>query len=108
MNPSTKGEITEAMVLATLLKNGSKVLVPFGSSLRYDIVIENEGNFQRVQCKTGRLRRGVIFAKTVVSVLLISEENKKTMKEKQIYSEFTALILEMYTWFQLKDHQKGN
>lgn len=50
------------MVLAALLEDGAHVLVPFGASLRYDLVVERDGEFQRVQCKTGRLRKGVIVA----------------------------------------------
>jgi hypothetical protein len=36
------------------------VLLPFGVNQRYDLVLEHEGRFLKVQCKTGRLRRGVI------------------------------------------------
>jgi hypothetical protein len=35
-------------------------LVPFGFNQRYDLVIDIEGWFARVQCKTGRLRNGCV------------------------------------------------
>ena len=42
---------------------GRKVLLPFGDNTRYDLVVENYGRFTRIQCKTGRMRRGaVVFA----------------------------------------------
>ena len=54
MNLTTKavGERTEAIVLAELLKAGYVVLLPFGDNQRYDMVIEENGIFKRIQCKT--------------------------------------------------------
>ena len=34
--------------------------MPHGVNQRYDLVIENEGRFLTAQCKTGRLRNGVV------------------------------------------------
>lgn len=64
MNPSRKGERTEGVVLATLLRLGKNVLLPFGSHLRYDLVFEEDASFRRVQCKTGRIRNGGIVFNT--------------------------------------------
>jgi hypothetical protein len=37
--------------------------VPFGENTRCDLLIENGDDLSRVQCKTGRLRKGaVVFA----------------------------------------------
>jgi len=63
MNATEIGDITEAMVLAALLESGATILAPFGNSHRYDLVVEKDGNFLRVQCKTGRLKNGAIQAK---------------------------------------------
>ncbi len=49
------GDITEAVVLAEFLKAGFSVLVPFGDNRRYDLVVEADGRFLRVQCKTASL-----------------------------------------------------
>jgi PD-(D/E)XK endonuclease len=59
-NPKAVGERSEAMVLAGLLKNGEVVLQPFGDNQRYDLVVERDGKFLRVQCKTGRLKNGCV------------------------------------------------
>lgn len=61
MNTKAKGDQTEGMVLATFLQLGKGVLLPFGENQRYDLVVDdNDGRFIRVQCKTGRLRDGVV------------------------------------------------
>ena len=49
------------MVLGRLVQAGKNVLIPFGENVRYDYVIEeSDGTFTRVQCKTGRLKKGVV------------------------------------------------
>src|SRR5262245_58170338 len=43
------------------LKAAGYVLsMPFGENTRYDLVIDDGAHLARVQCKTGRLRRGAI------------------------------------------------
>lgn len=55
-----KGDITTAIVMVRLLSRGYVVLQPWGVSHRYDLVIDDNGKFSRVQCKTGRLKPGVV------------------------------------------------
>lgn len=64
MNTKTIGEIAEAQVLAALLKTGYTILLPFGENQRYDLVIESNGQFERVQCKNGRLKNGAVAFQT--------------------------------------------
>jgi hypothetical protein len=59
-DPKGRGEITEAVIIAELLKRDKFLLKPFGDNQRYDLVIEEEGKFLRVQCKTGRYRNGCV------------------------------------------------
>jgi hypothetical protein len=59
-HPVDVGERSEAIIFAELVKRGHQVLIPHGTNHRYDIVIDVGGRFLRAQCKTGRLRRGVI------------------------------------------------
>jgi hypothetical protein len=62
-HPVDIGQRTEAIVLAALVRRGYRVLTPFGTNQRYDLAIDVGDHFLRVQCKTGRLRRGtIIFA----------------------------------------------
>lgn len=58
---TSRGDLTEMEVAMGLLRAGRKVLKPFSTGLRYDLVIDNEdGSFTRVQCKTGILKGGCI------------------------------------------------
>jgi PD-(D/E)XK endonuclease len=62
-HPVDVGTRTEAVVLAELVSRGYRVLLPFGHNQRYDFVLEIDGSFLRVQCKTGRLRDGCVIFK---------------------------------------------
>jgi hypothetical protein len=55
LNPTQIGDISEAIVRARFIQKAYVVLVPQNNGLRYDIVVEKDGIFQRVQIKTGRL-----------------------------------------------------
>jgi hypothetical protein len=57
VNTKSIGERSEAIILAEFLKAGYVVLLPFGDNQRYDMVIDINGTFLRVQCKTARLVR---------------------------------------------------
>jgi hypothetical protein len=59
-SPKTVGERSEAVILARLLLAGRVVLQPFGDNQRYDLVMDEDGKFTRIQCKTGRVRNGVV------------------------------------------------
>lgn len=58
------GDVADAAVVLGLLKAGNVVLRPLGDNQRYDLVVHREGRFERVQCKMGRLRRGVVVFNT--------------------------------------------
>ena len=58
-SPNEIGARSESMVLATLLRAGYQVLLPYGVA-RYDLVIDDAGAFKRVQVKTGRIRNGTV------------------------------------------------
>lgn len=60
-HPVDVGLRTEAHILSELVRRGYSVLVPFGVNQRYDLVLDQEGRFMRAQCKTGRLKNGVIL-----------------------------------------------
>ncbi len=62
-HPKAKGDKTTLAVMLALQEIGLPFLVPLGENTRYDLVLELEARFARVQCKTGRLRNGaVLFA----------------------------------------------
>ena len=60
MNTKAVGDASVAQVMASLIKKGKKVLIPFGDNDRYDFVLDDDGKFLRVQGKTGKLKNGVV------------------------------------------------
>jgi hypothetical protein len=67
LDPKSKGERSEGMILAALLRAGKVVLQPFGDNQRYDLVIDEGTAFTRVQCKTARLKDGALLFDTCSS-----------------------------------------
>jgi len=59
-HPVDVGLRTEAAILGELVRRGYQVLIPFGTNQRNDLVFDLDGEFVRAQCKTGRLRNGVV------------------------------------------------
>lgn len=55
MNTTQIGNISEAKILARFVELGYQVLLPFNQGCRYDMVVEREGVFERIQVKTGLL-----------------------------------------------------
>ena len=60
-DPNLIGAISQAKVMAALVEAGKYLLIPYVNVGPYDLVIEEEGKFFRVQCKTGRISRGAIL-----------------------------------------------
>jgi hypothetical protein len=52
-NSKHTGDCSVLMIKARLALKKYVVLEPYGDNQRYDLVIENDGKFERVQCKTG-------------------------------------------------------
>lgn len=50
--------------MAALIRAGYVVALPFDGSLRYDMIIDDQGTLGRVQCKTATLKDGVVRFKT--------------------------------------------
>jgi hypothetical protein len=63
-HPVDVGDATEAIVIASLVRRGYRVLRPLSTNQRYDLVLDLGDRFLRVQCKTGRLRKGAIVFST--------------------------------------------
>jgi hypothetical protein len=93
VNPKDLGERTEAVVIAELVKLGFHVLLPFGDNRRYDVVLEHHGRFIRLQCKTGRLRRGRIEFRTASTVY---QPEGATKRFRPYHGEADAFVV--YCW----------
>ncbi|MFB6360148.1 MAG: group I intron-associated PD-(D/E)XK endonuclease [Halobacteriales archaeon] len=51
--PQKRGDAAEAIIKAAFLLRDVPVLVPENDNEPYDIVVDIDGSFYRVQCKTG-------------------------------------------------------
>ncbi len=63
-DPKGKGETTVAVIIAELMKAGKSVLEPVGDNKRYDLVVDEDGRFITIQCKTGRYLKGCVEFRT--------------------------------------------
>jgi hypothetical protein len=64
VHPKDVGDRATLAVMLALRNAGYVISVPFGENMRYDLVIDNGNRLSRVQCKSGRLRRGAVVFKT--------------------------------------------
>jgi prevent-host-death family protein len=63
-DPNLKGNVAELKIAAALASIGLPVLSPVTEHERYDLVIELEHRFLRIQCKYAPIYRGVICVRT--------------------------------------------
>lgn len=82
MNTNEKGDISETQILARL---------PWGDK-RYDLVIDDNGTFKRVQCKTGEYRE----KEGVVTFRLQSSYRSKSKQVLTPYSKEEVDIFAVY------------
>ncbi len=66
-HPKAIGDRSTLAIMLALCEAGYDLLVPFGENTRYDLVIDDGTRLARVQCKTGRLRKGGITFNTCSS-----------------------------------------
>ena len=59
-HPKLVGDRSTARILACLLDHFEIVSLPFGENQRYDLIADDGERLWKIQCKTGRLRKGVI------------------------------------------------
>jgi hypothetical protein len=66
-HPKDIGDRSALAIAIALQGIGHAVYLPFGENTRADFIIDDGTRLARVQCKTGRLRRGVVQFKTCSS-----------------------------------------
>lgn len=106
MNKVMKGDISKAFVTAMLIKEGYVVLDPISENSRYDLVIDTEKGFIKIQIKTIYYKND----KKVYEMVCYSttRRNKKHIKTKYTEEEVDFIIgynpdnNEAYT-FPIKD-----
>jgi hypothetical protein len=89
------GERAQGVILAEVMKYGYTALIPFGEGRRYDMVIEKDAQFFRLQCKAGRYDNGVIKFNTC-SVNWWNRTKRKYTREEidyfAVYCEHTGKV----------------
>lgn len=97
MHSKDKGDISEALILAKLLQQRKRVLIPFGDNARYDLAIDDNGILIRVQCKTARYRYGCIIFNTCSTNARIKQRGYKGEADL-----FIAYCPELDTYYKIK------
>lgn len=59
-HPVDVGQRSETAILAAFVERAFEVWLPWGTNHRADMLLEGRDRLLRIQCKTGRLRNGVI------------------------------------------------
>jgi hypothetical protein len=59
-HPKAVGDRSTLAIMLALREVGFDLYVPFGENTRADLVIDDGRQLSRVQCKTGRLRKGAV------------------------------------------------
>src|SRR5450759_2098871 len=73
------GDITEAAIIARFLQLGYVVLTVYGGNQRYDLLIEDaEGQFWRIQCKTGRIDEDSTAIKFNTAIRNVTGKNRQS------------------------------
>ena len=60
LQKKTKGDIAELAVAKKLIEKGWRVLFPYGENHRYDLVIEKDNKFIKIQVKYTTPKNGVL------------------------------------------------
>jgi hypothetical protein len=59
-HPKAVGDRSQIAITLALIDAGFAIFVPIGENTRCDLVIDDGTRLKRVQCKTGRLRKGAV------------------------------------------------
>lgn len=81
--PTQLGDYAESVVTSEFMRHGYNVLRAFGSGLKYDLVVEKDGRFLRVQVKSGNLSKGCIQCRLFTGSGT-ERSPKVTYSEKQV------------------------
>lgn len=87
-NTKPRGELAEIIIKCALAKKGEVILEPMGDNQRYDLVVDRNGKFERIQCKLGWIRDGVLcFNSSSVYV------NSSSIRKKSYHGEIDSFCV---------------
>jgi hypothetical protein len=80
-NSKRRGDATESRVIHKLVTAGHDVAVPFGDNAKYDLIVDDDGDLYRVQCKTAwRTGEGTIRFNTYSQTTRDGEYHESTYR----------------------------
>lgn len=83
-NPSQIGLSTELKCQIYLIEQGWNVLVPLGNYQKYDIVIEKNNKFYKIQCKHATEQETGFIVRTKYEVRCNGKVKKQTYSENDL------------------------
>ncbi len=91
-----KGLLTELHCIEDITKLGYQCLKPLNDSSKYDVVIDLQGRFYRIQCKTAKWVTDTVEANVAfeIATCCITTNTKKTTRYKYSANEIDYF----YTW----------
>ena len=84
LNPSQIGLITEYQCQLFLIEHGFNVLVPIGNYQKYDLVIEKDTKFYRIQIKHSTEKENSFLVRTRYDVRDNGRVRKETYKSEDV------------------------
>jgi len=94
------GDISESAIITRFLKLGYVVLTPSGGNQRYDLVIEDaDGQFWRVQCKTGRIDEGrtaITFSTAIRNVTGKNRQSRNYRGQCDYFAVYNERLNKVY------------
>ena len=93
-----KGNITELMCIAGFIELGYQVSIPYGDSAKYDFVVDVNGKFWRVQCKSSHVaHRG---GKEDSGAFSFGTVSQTTNTKKTVRHQYTKKDIDYFaTWY---------
>jgi len=104
MKPQERGDLTEAVALHRLMKSGFSVSQPFDDNQRYDFIVDNGRELNRVQVKTARYKGDKLIFNCANSVANTVEVSNKTYTADEIdaFVVFSPALDTVY-WVDIDD-----
>lgn len=103
MHKKDLGSLTEVLILGKLMEMGEVPLLPVGDNRRYDIVIDRNGTFIRIQCKTAWIKNECVTFSTCSKNKRIKQRNYKGEADL-----FMAYCPELKKFYSIKVDECGN
>lgn len=102
------GDISESAIITRFLQLGYVVLTPYGGNQRYDLVIEDaEGQFWRIQCKTGRIDEDSTAIRFNTAIRNVTGKNRQSRDYRGQCDYFAVYCEKLHKVYLIQVDQVG-